>query len=313
MLSELWKPNIMTTIRVQVPATSANCGPGFDCLGLALNLYNIFEFTPNESATSFSYTFHGYGADILEKEDPKKNLIGIAIEQVFAKAQEPIQYGHITSETLIPPSRGLGSSSTAIVGGLLLANNLSKEDLLIIANRMEGHPDNVAPAIYGNLCCATGLKDKVLNTVIPVPESLHFAVVVPEVLVSTEYARSVLPNHVPFKEAVQNVSHASLFVTSLITNKLSNLEVALEDNLHVPYRKTLIPHCDKVFAAAKAAGAYGATISGSGSTLIAYTDKAHVQTVADAMGQIFDFHGIANKVYVLEADTVGATTIQNMV
>ena len=136
----------MTTIRVQVPATSANCGPGFDCLGLALNLYNIFEFTPDANATSFSYTFHGYGADILEKEDPKKNLIGIAIEQVFAKAQEPIQYGHITSETLIPPSRGLGSSSTAIVGGLLLANNLvnkplSKEELLIIANRMEGHPD----------------------------------------------------------------------------------------------------------------------------------------------------------------------------
>ena len=94
----------MTTIRVQVPATSANCGPGFDCLGLALNLYNIFEFTPDANATSFSYTFHGYGADILEKEDPKKNLIGIAIEQVFAKAQEPIQYGHITSETLIPPS-----------------------------------------------------------------------------------------------------------------------------------------------------------------------------------------------------------------
>ena len=119
----------MTTIRVQVPATSANCGPGFDCLGLALNLYNIFEFTPDANATSFSYTFHGYGADILEKEDPKKNLIGIAIEQVFAKAQEPIQYGHITSETLIPPSRGLGSSSTAIVGGLLLANNLVNKPL----------------------------------------------------------------------------------------------------------------------------------------------------------------------------------------
>ena len=308
----------MNTVRVQVPATSANCGPGFDCLGLALNLYNIFSFTPDVNATEYIYTFEGFGADILRVEDPKKNLIGFAMDQVFATAQEPILYGHITSETLIPPSRGLGSSSTAIVGGLLLANALvkqplSKEELLVIANRMEGHPDNVAPAIYGNLCCATGLKDKVLNTVIPVPESLHFAVVVPEVLVSTEYARSVLPNHVPFKEAVQNVSHASLFVTSLITNQLSNLEVALEDNLHVPYRKTLIPHCDKVFSAAKAAGAYGATISGSGSTLIAYTDKAHVQTVAEAMGQIFDFHGIENKVYVLEADTTGATTIQNVV
>lgn len=304
----------MNTIRVQVPATSANCGPGFDCLGLALNLYNIFSFTPNGDAKEFTYTFTGYGAELLEQEDPKTNLIGIAIEQVFAKAQEPIQYGHITSNTLIPPSRGLGSSSTAIVGGLLLANQLvstplSKEELLVIANRMEGHPDNVAPAIYGNLCCATGLKDRVLNTVIPVPETLCFAVVVPEVLVSTEYARSVLPNHVPFKEAVQNVSHASLFVTSLITNQLDNLSVALEDNLHVPYRKTLIPYCDEVFAAAKATGAYGATISGSGSTLIAYADKEHVKNVADAMGQVFSLHGIDNKVYILVADTKGATTI----
>lgn len=304
----------MNTIRVQVPATSANCGPGFDCLGLALNLYNIFSFTPNSDAKEFTYTFTGYGAELLEQEDPKTNLIGIAIEQVFAKAQEPIQYGHITSDTLIPPSRGLGSSSTAIVGGLLLANQLvstplSKEELLVIANRMEGHPDNVAPAIYGNLCCATGLKDRVLNTVIPVPETLCFAVVVPEVLVSTEYARSVLPNHVPFKEAVQNVSHASLFVTSLITNQLDNLSVALEDNLHVPYRKTLIPYCDEVFAAAKETGAYGATISGSGSTLIAYADKEHVKNVADAMGQVFSLHGIDNKVYILVADTKGAITI----
>ena len=236
------------------------------------------------------------------------------MDQVFATAQEPIQYGQITSETLIPPSRGLGSSSTAIVGGLLLANALvkhplSKEELLVIANRMEGHPDNVAPAIYGNLSCATGLKNKVLNTVISIPPELHFAVVVPEVMVSTEYARSVLPNHVPFKEAAQNVSHASLFVTSLITHQLSNLSVALDDNLHVPYRKTLIPHCDKVFEAAKTAGAYGATISGSGSTLIAYVDKAHVQDVADAMGAVFTANGIDNRTYCLEADTTGASII----
>jgi|MGYP000174107473 homoserine kinase len=174
---------------------------------------------------------------------------------------------------------------------------------------MEGHPDNVAPAIYGNLCCATGLKNKVLNTVISIPPELHFAVVVPEVMVSTEYARSVLPNHIPFKEAVQNVSHASLFVTSLITHQLSNLSVALDDNLHVPYRKTLIPHCDEVFEAAKVAGAYGATISGSGSTLIAYVDKAHVQEVAKAMGAVFTANEIENKIYCLEADTTGALII----
>ena len=289
----------MNTVRVQVPATSANCGPGFDCLGLALNLYNIFSFTPDENATEYTYTFEGFGADILRAEDPKKNLIGFAMDQVFATAQEPIRYGHITSETLIPPSRGLGSSSTAIVGGLLLANALvkhplSKEELLVIANRMEGHP---------------GLKNKVLNTVISIPPELHFAVVVPEVMVSTEYARSVLPNHIPFKEAVQNVSHASLFVTSLITHQLSNFSDALDDNLHVPYRKTLIPHCDEVFEAAKVAGAYGATISGSGSTLIAYVDKAHVQEVAKAMGAVFTANEIENKIYCLEADTTGALII----
>lgn len=128
-------------------------------------------------------------------------------------------------------------------------------------------------------------------------------------MVSTEYARSVLPNHIPFKEAVQNVSHASLFVTSLITHQLSNLSVALDDNLHVPYRKTLIPHCDEVFEAAKVAGAYGATISGSGSTLIAYVDKAHVQEVAKAMGAVFTANEIENKIYCLEADTTGALII----
>ena len=94
----------MNTVRVQVPATSANCGPGFDCLGLALNLYNIFSFTPDENATEYTYTFEGFGADILRAEDlPKKNLIGFCYGSSFATAQEPIRYGHITSETLIPP------------------------------------------------------------------------------------------------------------------------------------------------------------------------------------------------------------------
>lgn len=305
----------MNQVKVQVPATSANCGPGFDCLGLALQLYNYFTFTPDESAKAYSYTFTGFGADLLEKEDPAKNLIGFAMEQLFAKAQEPAIHGHIQSDTMIPPSRGLGSSSTAIVGGLLLANALvskplSKEELLLIANRMEGHPDNVAPAIYGSLCCAKGLKDKVLNTVITVPEELHFAVVVPEIIVSTEYARSVLPAHVPFKEAAHNVGNAALLVTSMITHQLENIGVALEDHLHVPYRKTLIPHCDEVFAAAKMAGAYGSTISGSGSTLIAYVPKESVAAVAKAMGDVFTCHGVENKTYTLMADSQGASVVE---
>ncbi len=304
----------MADVHVQVPATSANCGPGFDCLGLALELYNEFTFTYDESASSYTYSFSGFGADLLKGEDPKKNLIGLAMEQVFAKAGQPIQYGHITSDTMIPPSRGLGSSSTAIVGGLLLANArvdnpLTKEELLVIANRMEGHPDNVAPAIYGHLCCSAAEGETVYSTFIEVPDDLHFAVVVPEILVSTEYARSVLPQHVPYKEAIGNVAHASLFVSSMITGQLDNLRVALRDYLHVPYRKVLIPHCDQVFAAARQEGAYGATISGSGSTLIAYCRSSTVEAVAKAMGRVYQEAGVDYHVYCLKADSQGAKII----
>lgn len=300
-------------ITVRVPATSANCGPGFDCLGLALNLYNTFTFESSKQ-NHFTYSFSGLGADLLEQEDPTNNLIGYAMEQVFAVAHEPVRYGHITVTIQIPPSRGLGSSSSAIVGGLLLANAmvhhpLDKEELLVIANRMEGHPDNVAPAIYGNMCCALSEKQHLVHTVIPVPQDLQFAVVVPEITVSTEYARSVLPNHIPFKEAVHNVGYASILLTSFLTGQLEHLRIALQDHLHVPYRKRLIPHCDDVFEAAILHGAYGSTISGSGSTLIAYTNATHSKNVLQAMCNVFTMHGIGNTGYILEADTAGAQII----
>ena len=293
-------------VKVKVPATSANLGSGFDVAGLALTLYNTFTFELSEDGLNIK--------GCPEQFCNENNLT----YQAFKRAAEVcgLEYQGVNIECSgeVPYTRGLGSSSTCIVAGIVGAFAFKdkveeRQEILELATSIEGHPDNVAPAIYGNLCCATGLKTKVLNTVITVPSELHFAVVVPEVMVSTEYARSVLPNHVPFKEAAQNVSHASLFVTSLITHQLSNLSVALDDNLHVPYRKTLIPHCDEVFEAAKVAGAYGATISGSGSTLIAYVDKAHVQEVAKAMGAVFTANEIENKIYCLEADTTGALII----
>ena len=301
----------MEKITVQVPATSANCGPGFDSLGLALELYNIFTFTPDETATVNKYTFSGFDAETLAKEDQSQNLVGQAMGAVFQKANTEPVYGLIHSETVIPPSRGLGSSSTAIVAGLLLANRLlskplTAHDLLVLANDIEGHPDNVAPALLGNLVCAVNYPNELLYTTVALPEELLFAVVVPEVSVSTEYARSVLPKMIAHKEAVANVSHATLFVTALLQHKLDCLRIALEDYLHVPYRKTLIPHCDEVFNAALKAGAYGATISGSGSTLIAYCPRSTAQTVANRMGDVFNTNNIPCRTYVLKADTMGA-------
>lgn len=304
----------MKKLVVQVPATSANCGPGFDCLGLALKLYNTFTFTYDEEATHNTYSFSGFDAELLEQEDQSQNLVGRAMAFVFEAAQEAPKFGHIGSHSDIPPSRGLGSSSTAIVAGLMLANGLvtkplNREELLVLANKIEGHPDNVAPALLGNLVCAVNHETGLLHTTIPLPDELVFAVAVPDVAVATEYARSVLPKEITHTKASTNVSHATLFVTALLQHKLEYLNIALEDYLHVPYRKTLIPHCEEVFAEALQKGAYGATISGSGSTLIAYCPKEQAQAVADAMKSVFETAGIACKAYVLRADTAGAIYI----
>lgn len=304
----------MGSITVRVPATSANCGPGFDCLGLALTLYNTFKFTPDASATANAYTFEGFGADILSAEDPAHNLVGEAMQKVFdITASKPV-YGQLHTVIEIPPSRGLGSSSTAIVAGLMLANRLaenplSKEALLELATELEGHPDNVAPALLGNLICAVNHTSGVLHTMITIPDTMRFAVAVPDVLVATEYARSVLPQTITHKKAAINVSHATLFLTSLLQGKLENLQVAMEDFLHVPYRKELIPHCEEAFEAALLGGAYGTTISGSGSTLIAYCNDATVTKTARLMGDVFTANGIACQTYTLPADTEGAVYI----
>lgn len=301
----------MENITVRVPATSANCGPGFDCLGLALNLHNTFSFTPDETAKANTYTFEGMGADILAAEDPTYNLVGEAMQKVFDVTVSKPVYGRLHTTIEIPPSRGLGSSSTAIVAGLMLANRLvatplSKEALLEIATELEGHPDNVAPALLGNLICAVNHSSGVLHTMITIPDTMRFAVAVPDVLVSTEYARSVLPQTITHKKAAINVSHAALFLTSLLQGKTDNLQVAMEDFLHVPYRSELIPHCEEVFEAALMGGAYGTTISGSGSTLIAYCNEATVAETARLMGKIFTSNGIACTTYTLSADSEGA-------
>ena len=146
----------------------------------------------------------------------------------------------------------------------------------------------------------------VLHTMITIPDTMRFAVAVPDVLVSTEYARSVLPQTITHKKAAINVSHAALFLTSLLQGKTENLQVAMEDFLHVPYRRELIPHCDEAFEAALTGGAYGTTISGSGSTLIAYCNEATVEETARLMGKVFTSNGIACHTYTLPADSEGA-------
>lgn len=298
----------MEVLNVKVPATSANCGPGFDVLGLALNLYNEFSFEKNNK-NFYTVSYEGYGSDILEAESLENNLIIKAMHSVFEKLNiEPI-YGHIQSNILIPPSRGLGSSATAIVAGLALANQLtgnelSRYDLLELGNAIEGHPDNICPAIFGNLCCSIQKNGEVFFSQINLSHELEFAVIVTDIQVSTHNARKVLPEKIEYSKAVENVGFVSLFVTALANKQWHLIDKSMQDHLHVPYRLPLIEHASEVLQAGREAGALGATISGSGSTLIAYCLNNSTD-IAQAMVDKYKEYSIEAKSYILQADKKG--------
>ncbi len=298
----------MHKIVVKVPATSANCGPGFDTLGLALELYNTFSFEEREEN---SISYEGLGAEMLAHEKAEDSLK--AFTSLFEAVGEKAPKGHFTSQAAIPPSRGLGSSATAIVGGLTLANALvkeplSKEKILELATALEGHPDNVCPAIFGHLTAAVSDEHKVLYTQVPVARELSFVLVVPEYAMSTKEARAVLPDRIDYKKAVKNVGFASLFITAMMQKRWDILPTAMQDYLHIPYRIALLKGGQKVLEAGVKAGALGTTISGSGSTLIAYT-LAHGDTIGKAMVDAFHEEGIEAKYYIVKGDETGALVI----
>lgn len=296
---------------VRVPATSANCGPGFDCVGLALTLYNQFSFEPHDDQSlPMEVSFEGLGAEILEQEDSRTNLTLQAMKKIYEIVGGTLPKGKLHSISNIPPCSGLGSSSTAIVGGLMLANHMlgepmEKMDLVRLGTRIEGHPDNVCPAIYGSLCCAMADGYDVLHTTIRVPQEISFVAVTPNVQLPTEKARAILPKTIAYKEAVQNVGCASLFISAMQQGKWHYLRKAMHDNLHVPYRITLIPNGEAVLLAGLQAGALGTTISGAGSTLIAYC-LDHEKAVAAAMVKAFEDAGIEAVANLLKVDTKGA-------
>lgn len=214
----------------------------------------------------------------------------------------------------IPPARGLGSSSAALVGGILIGNALtgnkmSKADMLSLATTMEGHPDNVAPALYGGLTVSIMADGKTLTNSIPIDDELTFITVSPEVEVSTEKAREALPKTIDYQNAVFNVSRVSFLVSSLFTKQYDRIFFGLQDKLHVPYRIRLIPGGKVVLKAAEDAGALGATISGSGSTLIAFATK-NEEAIMNAMVNAFRAQGIESTGRILKCCNHGAQSIE---
>jgi homoserine kinase len=294
---------------VRVPATSANLGPGFDALGLALALYNDVEAA---EADGVSVVVEGEGAGRLPTG--ADNVVARGVRLAFEAAGRPFKGVALRCVNRIPPARGLGSSAAAWVGGLVAGSRLAgeplgKEQLLALAVRAEGHPDNVAAALHGGLTVSCVAADGGVTAIsLPVPDGLTWVALVPAITASTAEARAVLPASVPRADAVFNVQRVALLLAGLQARRLEALAAALDDRLHQPYRRALFPWMESVGAAARGAGALGCVLSGAGPSLLALV-AGDGAAVARAMEQALRAAGVQGKAQAYMVDTVGATIV----
>jgi homoserine kinase len=298
--------NRQSKIRVRVPATTANLGPGFDCLGLALDWWNTIEIETIERGLQIECECPP-GVDIPRSRD---NLVVYGMDAVYrlVKRKRPPLRIHIT--THIPIARGLGSSSAAIVGGMIAANTLlddwfSRDELVTLATRIEGHPDNVAPALLGGLMVAAMENGLVTVARFPVPRELRCVLFIPDAVLLTKKARGVLPKRIPRADAIYNASRVALWIAALRERRWEWLGAATQDRLHQPYRAKLVPGMFALFDAAKEAGARGVALSGAGPSIIAFTDHPG-EPVARALMQTAQRLGIAGNTRVVGVSPRGA-------
>jgi homoserine kinase len=300
----------MSTATVRVPATTANIGPGFDCLGAALTLYNQFTFSSLSDGEALKITAAGAEASRVSRDS--SNLVYQAFCKFFDRIGKPTPAVQIDIEMNVPLARGLGSSATAIVGGIVGANilagsPLSLDQLADLATEIEGHPDNVVPALMGGCRLAASGYDREWeicelawnSAVIPI-------VAIPNFELSTAEARKVLPADYSRADAIFNTAHLGLLVRGLETGNADWLKAALHDRIHQPYRQALISGYDAVQKAAIAAGAYGLVISGAGPTLLALSHLDQAESVRSAMEKAWTEQGIEVQATVLKLDTQGA-------
>ena len=298
--------HIIMNILVKVPATTANLGPGFDALGLALDLWNEATFMP---ADDFHVEIEGEGADRLPAD--QRNAIVDAALQVYRLAGKKCNGLHIRCINRIPLTSGLGSSSAAMLAGLLGANVLlgepfSRAELLKVSIENEGHPDNVAPAMLGGLVASTIVDGKIVAHKMNV-RPMAITVVTPDFHFPTKQARAALPKQIPMKDAVYNVSRAVLVTKAFECGDLELLGQVMDDKLHQPYRLPLIPGALEAMDAAKRAGAAAVALSGAGPSLIAFSSKhEHEHEIGEAMKQTFESFGLSARVFELGVSEEGA-------
>ncbi len=302
-----------SSVTVTVPATTANIGPGFDCLGAALSLYNRFHFTPFtplSDSEPFQITIEGAEANRVNAGPT--NLVYRAYLQCFERIGQSAPPVHIKIKLGVPLSRGLGSSSTAIVGGIVGANALAGSPLddvalAALANEIEGHPDNVVPALLGGAQLAAMANGRLQICDLAWHDSIVPVVIIPEFELSTVDARRVLPGQYSRADAIFNTAHIALLLRGIATGNGDWISGGMGDRIHQPYRKKLIPGYDEVRRAAMQAGAWGMVISGAGPTLLALAPKGMEEGVRESMETAWRSQPFTAKAHCLKLDAQGAS------
>lgn len=290
-------------VKIRVPATSANMGPGFDSLGIAFNLYNEFEFSEEGTENKF----YGFKEEFCNEE----NIVYKAMITCFEKCKykpKGIKINLLRED--IPISRGLGSSSTCIVAGLLGANNimgnpLTVNELFKIGVEIEGHPDNIAPAFFGGMVVSVLEDGEALYNKIDIKRGITFVAIIPDFELSTSTARKVLPKKVSLKDAVYNISRVSLMISAFVNGNYDLLKYGCKDAIHEKYRSPLIKNYDLVYNKCISFGALSCFLSGAGPTimvLIKNDEKEIVNKIRDFLRS----ENISWKVKELAIDNLGA-------
>lgn len=296
------------SVTVQAPATSANMGPGFDCLGIALDIWN----TVRVDTEAAGFEIRGVGRD--ELPSGSDNLVARSFRLACDEAGRRLPSVRFTCTNAIPLGRGLGSSSAAAVAGITAANELfgrplHEAQVLALAARIEGHPDNSAAALYGGCRIVVHDGDRLVTSAVSVPDRLRVVLFVPEMPMPTPAARSVLPTKVLMQDAVFNMGRVGLLVNALAVGDLAKLSVATQDRLHQPPRQAIFHPMKVIIRAALDAGALGAFLSGAGSSVLALTSGREM-TIGYEMAEAASKSGVDGDVIVTKPVDGGVRVVK---
>lgn len=309
-------------VSVKVPATSANLGPGFDCLGIALPIYNTV--TIDETVLPGT----GVEINILSQDEnfddliidhiptDENSIVYKAVELLYNSIGQTPSELKINIQTQIPVTRGLGSSAAVIVGALIAANHLLGEPadesaILSIATEIEGHPDNVTPAVVGGLVLSSMEDDgSILYRKIDWPEDWAITVCVPDVELATEISRSVLPENVPMQDAVFNTKRMGMLIQAIHAQDEELMKAALTDKLHQPYRAKLVPWMDEINQSIKHDDdIFGCVLSGAGSTVLVISKQNATDRVRNKISEVMTNLNVKAEIKTLKVENDGATIV----